>query len=277
MVFLFQVDRQVIHVPAGITGTDEGRKALLPVLAAAAETGRIHVVLERDGDASLVTPWYRVPTAEVPEEGALAVAGAIAVNAAAIRAEDEAGRIEELDAALALALKGLRQKRSFMESLQADPAGPLYRVAAGARPLIHGSRGLDLVHLVGLGRLEDARLAGRVRSYAAVRLAEEGRSMRLRPLLAPERDQEAVRRFWPESQPFCGDTYPVGGESALEAVHEPLAGRLTLRFPRDEAPPPEALYRTLVEVSNDPRVSVIQLAPWPDRSVHASRKVAADL
>ena len=164
-----------------------------------------------------------------------------------------------------------------MESLHADPAGPLYRIAAGARPLIDGSRGLDLVHLVGLETFEDARLAGRLRSYGAVRVAEEGRPMRLRPLLAPERDGEGARRFDPDGEPVIGEAYLVGGELSVEALHDPVAGTLTLRFPRDAAPTPEALYGAFVEIIEDVRIHIVRLAPWPDRSVHASRKVAADL
>jgi hypothetical protein len=278
--FLDGLPRLVLHIAAETAGTDSGRKALLPALAAAAETGRIHVVVEREEEASLVTPWYRVPAADAAGGGTLGVAGAVAVNIAAIAGpeeRDETALIEGLDAALTLALKGLRQKRSFMESLRADPAGPLYRIAAGARPLIDGSRGLDLVHLIGLETFEDARLAGRLGSYAAVRVAEEGRPMRLRPLLAPERDGEAARRFDPDAEPVIGEAYSVGGELAVEALHDPLAGSLTLRFPRDAAPAPEALYAALVEIIEDPRIHVVRLAPWPDRSVHASPKVAADL
>ncbi len=273
----------VAHAPADKVDSDEGRRGLLPLLAAAAETGRIRVVLDREEPAPLVTPWYRLPAPD-PTPAALPVAGAVAVNLATLAAEAEETLREALDASIVLAIKALKQKRSFMGALQTDPSGPLYRVAAGARPLLAGGRGSDLVHLVGLraaaSRLEAApdaaaRLAGRLRSYASVRIAEEGRRVRLQACAAPDRDREAARRFFgpgedapPEHDPFAlpeGIDFP-----GVEPRYDPVVECLTLRFQRDAAPPPEALFEALVLLARDPLVGSVRLFPWPDRAVRST-------
>jgi hypothetical protein len=232
-----------------------------------------------------VTPWYRFTAQEpVEEEPAFAVAGAVALNLVALPSGGEPALVEGLEAAIALAIKALRQKRSFMGTLYADPGSPLYRVAAGARPMIDGAHGADLVQLVGLReaarRAESepsaaARLAGRLRSYAAVRVAEEGRGVRLRALVAPDRDGEARERFFQgrdallDPEPF--PLPPAVDFRAAEPSLEPLTGTLHLRFPRDHAPSPESLYDALCLLARDPRLLAVRLAPWPDRSVRAGR------
>ena len=40
---------------------------------------------------------------------------------------------------------------------------------------------------------------------------------------------------------------------------------------------PETLYAVLAGIAEDTRVEVVQLSPWPDRAVRASRKATADL
>jgi hypothetical protein len=273
----------VAHAPADRVDTPEGRRGLLPLLAAAAETGRVRIVLDREEPAPLVTPWYRLPAPD-PTPAALPVAGAVAVNVAGPGAEAEETLLEALDAAIVLAIKALKQKRSFMGALQADPSGPLYRVAAGARPLLAGARGSDLVHLVGISaaasRLEAeaapaARLAGRLRSYASVRIAEEGRRVRLQACAAPDRDREAARRFFPslEDAPPDHDPFALPRAIEFEGVeprYDPLVECLTLRFPRDAAPSPEALLDALCLLARNPMVGSVRLLPWPDRSVRST-------
>ncbi|MHC4970784.1 MAG: ATP cone domain-containing protein [Planctomycetota bacterium] len=273
----------VAHAPADRVDTDEGRRGLLPLLAAAAETGRIRIVLDREEPAPLVTPWYRLPAPE-PTPAALPVAGGVAVNVAALAAEAEETLLEALDASIVLAIKALKQKRSFMGALQGDPSGPLYRVAAGARPLLAGGRGYDLVHLVGISavarRLEAeaapaARLAGRLRSYASVRIAEEGRRVRLQACAAPDRDREAARRFFARGEEAPPDHEPFAlpraiDFSGVEPRYDPLVECLTLRFLRDAAPAPEALFDALCLLARDPTVGSVRLLPWPDRSVRST-------
>jgi len=273
----------ITHAPAAGVDTDRGRRALLPVLAAAAETGRVRVVLDREEPAPLVTPWYRLPAPEATP-AAMPVAGAVAVNLAMLAGEAEETLREALDAVIVLAVKALKQKRSFMGALQADPSGPLYRVAAGARPLLAGGRGCDLVHLVGLnaavGRLEAdaaaaARLAGRLRSYATVRIAEEGRRVRLHACAAPDRDREAARRFFGSGEAAPDhDPFPLPRAIEFEGVetrYDPVIECLTLRFARDAAPAPEALFDALCLLARDPKVGSLRLSPWPDRSVRSTR------
>ena len=296
----------VLGLSAEEVEADENRGVLLPALAAAAETGRIRFSLVREGPPALVTPWYRIPGAEAAEERAAAapaavgVAGAVAINVLALAASlpepTEAALLDALEGALVLATKALRQKRSFMGALSSDPSTPLYRVSAGAHPLVAGGRGLDLVHLVGvraavelfLGAREKApNVAARIRSYAALRAAEEGRRVRLRLVVAPDRDGEASRRFLAADRkrndriahayPEEGGATPGEQESfdlALEAGSlvpslEPLSGTLLLRFPRDSAPGPEALYDAFKQLARNPRVHAVQLVPWPDRQVRA--------
>jgi hypothetical protein len=272
----------VVHASEDGVAAPSSRRTLLPLVAAAAETGRLLLVLER-GEPALVTPWYRL-TAPDPAEGvALPVAGAVAVNVAALAQEGEAEAAEALEPMVALAVKALRQKRSFMNALSADPSGPLYRVSAGARPLVSAA-GIDLVHLVGIRaaarRLEadpaaTTRLAGRLRSYAAVRVAEEGRAVRLRVLAAPDRDGEAASRFSAGS-PVEPDTEPISLPASatfagVESLFEPVTGTLVLRFPREQAPPPEALHEAVRALARDPRIGAIRFVPWPDRSVRPGR------
>jgi len=259
------------------------RRTLLPLVAAAAETGRLLLVIDR-GEPALVTPWYRLGAPGPPDgNAATPVAGAVALNVAALCGESESAVVEGLEAMVALAVKALKQKRSFMSALAADPSGPLYRVAAGARPLV-GQGGADLVPLVGVReaarRIEAepaaaARLAGRLRSYAAVRVAEEGRSVRLRAVAAADRDGEAAERFFRGAEAE-GDLEPFALPPALrfpgaEPLFETVTGTLVLRFPREQPPPPEALYDAVSLLARDPRVAGIRLAPWPDRSVRAGR------
>jgi len=271
----------LLRVPVARIDEPAARRVLLPALAAAAETGRVHFDLRRGEAASLVTPWYRLPAQE-PAPGALPVACAVALNLPALEGEGEPAVLESLDRALVLAVKALRQKRSFLSALQADPGGPLYRVAAGARPLVAGGKGYDLVHLVGVAELARrldaepaavARMTGRLRAYAAVRAAEEGRAVRLRVALAPDRDGEASERFFRgearglDLEPFALPT--EAGFPGVEALLEPVAGTLCLRFPRDQAPAPEPLFDAFCLLARDPRLLAVRLQPWPDRSVRA--------
>jgi len=273
----------VAHAPAHqIASSPSSRRALLPLVAAAAETGRLLLVLDRD-EPCVVTPWYRLTAPEAFEGPALPVAGAVAINVVALAAQGEAQLVAALEPVIALAIKATKQKRSFMTALAADPSGPLYRVSAGARPLV-GTGGCDLVHLVGVREaarrmeadtLAAGRLAGRVRSYAAVRVGEEGRAVRLRAVAAPDRDGEASRRFF-RGEPAEPDTErialpPSATFPGVDPAFEPLTGTLVLRFPREQAPPPEALYEALKVIASDPRVGAIRLAPWPDRSVRPGR------
>jgi hypothetical protein len=274
----------VAHVPASRLEDPSSRRTLLPLVAAAAETGRLLLVLER-GEPHVVTPWYRLAAPEaMSDSAALPVAGAVALNVGAVSGEDEASVAGALEPLVALAVKALRQKRSFLNALSADPSGPLYRVASGARPLVAGAKGCDLVHLVGVReaarRLEPeppsaAKLAGRLRSYAAVRVAEEGRSVRLKTLAASDRDGEAFARFYakvsaePDLEPY---PLPAGAAFAgAEPLLEPLSGTLVLRFPRERALGPEPLHEAIRTLARDPRLLAIRLAPWPDRSVRPGR------
>jgi hypothetical protein len=234
-----------------------------------------------------------------PGEAAVPVAGTVALNVGVLGAENarsESAVLEALDSAIVTGVKALRQKRTFLGALQADPSGPLYRVAAGARPLVSGGSGFDLVHLVGVNsaarrmahELGDVgRLAGRLRSYAAVRIAEEGRKVRLRTLLAAERDGDAARRFAvadrlrfedfaaysDESVYLDEEPWPLpegAGFPGAESSLEPVSGTLRIRFPREEAPPPETLYAAAGALARDPRVHTLVLTPWPDRSVQSN-------
>jgi hypothetical protein len=108
-----------------------------------------------------------------------------------------------------------------------------------------------------------------------VRVAEEGRAVRLRVLSAPDRDGEAASRFFaggaaePDTEPISlppSATFP-----AVEPAFEPLTGTIVLRFPREQAPPPEALHEALRALARDPRIGAIRFAPWPDRSVRPGR------
>ncbi len=263
--------------------TEAGRRQLLPALAAGAETGRVRIAFERDELASLSTPWMRIPAAEVTAGAAQPVAGAVAINVKALAgAGSEAALFEGLDHAIDLAVKALRQKRTFLDALQGDPGAPLYRVAGGAKPLIAGQRGFDLIHLVGAPHAARAleheplgisRLLGRLRAYAGVRAAEEGRRVRLRVLLAPDRDGEASQRLLGaeaaldprEEEPFALPS--ARGLASLEASFESASETLTLRFPREAAPAPEPLFDLLCHLAREPRVRAVRLQPWPDRSV----------
>ncbi|MHC4342607.1 MAG: ATP cone domain-containing protein [Planctomycetota bacterium] len=287
----------ILHLAAGKVGEPEARRALLPALAASAETGRIRVVFDRDRPAPLVTPSYRIAAGEPPGPAALPVGGAVALNIAALALErpgaGEPALLEALDASIDLGLKALRQKRTFLAGLQGDPSSPLYRVASGPRRIVAGEAGVDLVHLVGLQEAarrlakdpaDATRLAGRLRSYGAVRVAGEGRKARLKACVASERDGEAARRFLAvdhrrfeglvESDGYVDQVaYSLPPESDLAkvgALHDPLSEVLELRFARDQAPAPEALYDALRRLARDPRVGVVRLTPWPDRSVRAA-------
>jgi hypothetical protein len=305
-----------LHLPAAQVRSDAARRALLPALGAAAETGRIRFVLERDLPSSLATSLLRVSGAEAAEEraaaggAAVAVAGAVALDLAGLAAELE-GRgekafLEALESLLVLGIKALRQKRNFLATLASDPSTPLYRVAAGARPLVAGGRGFDLVHLVGVRTaatlLEPdaeaaAKLALRIRGYAALRLAEEGRQARLKVVCASDRDGEASARLLAADRArhpciaslfrdpaaeryFEAEPFAIA-EGALPphatAQLEPVGGTLELNFPRESAPEPEALLRLLAAVAEEPRVHVFRPAPWPDRRVRSEPPSPSDL
>jgi len=258
---------------------DTARRVLLPALANAAETGRIAFHFDRSAAPALVAPWYRLLEPELGE-GGLPVAGAVALHLPALArgATSEESLVEALEPAVALAAKALRQKRSFLASLAADPSGPLYRIAAGARPLLQGAKGLDLLVLTGLaeavrplsgGDEAQARSRGRLRSYLALRAAEEGRKARLRIALAPERDGEAARRFGLDP---LSDLEPAALPPGLllegvEARYEPLLGTLELAFPRESAPGPETLFDALRRLAEDPKLATLRLRPWPDRAL----------
>ncbi len=279
----------VLRVPAARIDEAGYRTVMLPVLAAAAETGRILVAWDRD-DAVLASSWYRLPAPERSGTAAMPIASAVAVNLGALAGRSEDDLLEALDQLLVLAVKAAKQKRTFLAALAADPAAPLYRVAAGARPVLPLGKGYDLVHLVGVRAAADrlaagaagaARLAGRLRSYASVRLAEEGRAVRLRVAAAPDRDGEAGRRFAAVARPDDPEPHVDTEGYALppelcfhevEARLEPSSGTLTLRFPREAAPAPEALYDAACLLARDPRVDAVRLAPWPDRSVLPPRR-----
>ncbi|MCZ6786909.1 MAG: ATP cone domain-containing protein, partial [Planctomycetota bacterium] len=297
----------VLGLSAEEVEADENRGVLLPALAAAAETGRIRFAVGREGPPPLVTPWYRIPGAEAAEErtaagpAAVGVAGAAAINVLALAASlpepSEEGLLQALESALVLATKALRQKRSFMGALSSDPSTPLYRVCSGAHPLVAGGHGLDLVHLVGVRAAAELflgvgkaapKVAARIRSYAALRAAEEGRRVRLHIVVAPDRDGEASRRFlaadrkrndrvahaYPEeggATPGEQESFDLAlGAGTLVPALEPVSGTLSLRFPRDSAPGPEALYDAFRHLARNPRIHVVHLVPWPDRQVRAA-------
>jgi hypothetical protein len=276
----------LLRVPAGQVGSDEARKALLPALAAAAETGRVEFLLDRDELAPLATPWYRARGLEATPGVAQPVAGAVAVDVAGLAGvPDEVALLERLESALDLALKALRQKRNFLAELQAEPSMPLYRVAAGARPVVAGQQGVDLVSLCGVRAAarslsrdgeETARIARRLRSYAGVRIAEEGRPMRLRALLAPDRDGDGARRFAerhghsedalvPDLEPAPDATRLMPPEVAC--LTEPIESAVLLQFPREHAPAPETLHDLVVALAADGRTRRLRLQPWPDRAI----------
>ncbi|MEM8884403.1 MAG: hypothetical protein AAGD14_10055, partial [Planctomycetota bacterium] len=278
----------LLRIPAGIVGSDEARRALLPALASAAETGRVEFLIDRDELPPLATPWYRVRGLETTAGIAEPVGGAVALDVARLAEEggdlDEVTLLERLEGLLETALKALRQKRNFLAELQSEPSMPLYRVAGGARPLMHGGAGVDLIHLCGVraaarhlagNNEETARLVGRLRSYAGVRISEESRSMRMRALLAADRDGEAQRRFaerlggTEESVPDVEPAAPVGTllPEEVAAVVEPVEDALLLRFPREHAPAPEVLHDLIVALAGDGRTRRLRLHPWPDRTI----------
>ncbi len=305
-----------LHLPAAAAAGAGARRALLPALAAAAETGRVRILFDRDVPASLASTWFRIPGAEAAEEraacggAALGVSGAVAVNLHCVAREcsgaGEKAFHEALEASLALGIKALRQKRTFLAGLMADPSGPLYRCAGGAKRTVAGDRGFDFLHLAGaraaaeafLGATgeEAARWAGRVRSYAALRAAEEGRAVRLKVCCVPDRDGEAEARFATRER----DAGParaglgVGKEGALrplepfplppgcelpgtEPLLDPASDTLFLRFPRDAAPSPETLLSLLASLASHPRLGAVHCQPWPDRRVRVAAAGASDL
>jgi len=298
----------VAHVPSASVELDSDRRTLLTALAAAAETGRVQIVFDREEMPPLLTPWYRVRGLDSTPGVAQPVAGAVAIDVPSLVSasgeRDEGVLLERLDGAIGLALKALRQKRNFMAELQSEPSMPLYRAAAGARPIVAGGGGLDLVHLCGVraaARMfarddeEAARVAGRLRSYAGVRLGDEGRTMRLNVQLAPDRDGEAAQRFAElrqarapvvrdpaapqagvgaaqrdglESLTDCAlgpvpEELPEGAECAYDPIHESVV----LRFPRELSPAPETLLALAVHFAADPKVRALRLVPWPDRAI----------
>jgi len=287
----------VVHVPAAKIDNDGDRRALLTAFAAAAETGRVHVVLDREDVPPLVTPWYRVRGLDSTPGVAQPVAGAVAIDVAALvpssGERDEGVLLERLDSAIVLALKALRQKRNFLAELQSEPSMPLYRAAAGARPIIAGGGGLDLVHLCGVREAafafardpaEAARVAGRLRSYAGVRLGDEGRTMRLHVQLAPDRDGEAVHRFAELGRAPVSDAVTTPGgldpiseslpgpipdqlPEGAECLYDPVQESVVLRFPRELSPAPETLLALAVHFAADPKVRALRLVPWPDRAI----------
>jgi len=284
----------LLRVPAGAAGSEEGRKALLPALAAAAETGRVELLLDRDELPPLATPWYHARGVDTAPGVAQPVAGAVAVDVAGLGgAVDEVALLERLEAALDLALKALRQKRNFLAELQAEPSMPLYRAAAGARPVVAGGTGLDLVHLCGVRAAartiardseETARIAGRLRSYAGVRIAEGGRPMRLRAVLAPDRDGDGARRFAErrgeaeEAQVPDVETVPEAARrlpSEVACLREPIGECVMLRFPREHMPAPEALHDLVAALAADGRTRRVRLQPWPDRAISRAPSRAA--
>ncbi len=289
---------------------DKNRSAVLLLLAAASETGRIRIAFDRS-DGARSTSAYRLSSAEAAEElrtageAAVGFCGFVAVNvldvAAGFDRLDEPALFEALEHRVGLALKALRQKRSFVAALAADPSGPLYRIAAGARPRIAGGSGLDLLHLSGvraaaelLADGEDAlRLAGRIRSYVSLWAMEEARKMRLKVIPGSDRAGEALRRFLdagrirnrriarafpPESElpgdsdRYCSATLQSAGLAAAEGWLDASSATLGLRFPRETAPGPEALYDALEVLARDLRVGAVEFAPWPDRYVRAADK-----
>ncbi|MHC4954997.1 MAG: ATP cone domain-containing protein [Planctomycetota bacterium] len=288
----------VLHVPASEIASDELRRSLLTALAAGAETGRVILALDREDVPPLLTPWFRVRGLDTAPGVAQPVAGAVAINVAALAAgegaRDERALLERFDGALDLALKALRQKRNFLAELQAEPSMPLYRVAAGARPVIAGGAGLDLVHLCGVedaaallagadgnkaDGAEAARLAGRLRAYAGVRLSDEGRPMRLNAQLAPDRDSEAATRFRElgraepstrerprdGTEPF--EARPPDLPDGLDCRYDPIHESVVIRFPRELSPSPETLLDLAATVATDSRVRALRLVPWPDRAI----------
>ncbi|MHC4408709.1 MAG: ATP cone domain-containing protein [Planctomycetota bacterium] len=276
----------LLRIPVSIAGSEEARRTLLPALAAAAETGRVEFVFDRDEMLPLVTPWYRARGLEATPGVAQPVAGAVAVDVAGLAgAADESALLERLESVLDLALKAIRQKRNFLAELQSEPSMPLYRVAAGARPVVAGGQGIDLIHLCGVRAAarslsrdgeETARIARRLRSYAGVRIAEEGRPMRLRALLAPDRDGDGARRFAErhghsedaltpdlEPAPECTSLLPP----EVACLTEPIEEAVLLQFPREHAPAPETLYDVVVALAADGRTRRLRLQPWPDRAI----------
>jgi len=312
----------VVHVPVArfeeeAVEEDAARRSLLTALAAAGETGRLNLVFDREDVPALQTPWYRVRGLDSTPGVAQPVAGAVAIDVPSLvppsalaggslsgGGPDESVLLERLDGAIGLALKALRQKRNFLAELQAEPSMPLYRAAAGARPIIAGGSGLDLIHLCGVraaARLlsrddeEAARMAGRLRSYAGVRIGDETRPMRLNVRLAPDRDGESAQRFQELRRPRQASFDVTGIEHdsvreaerfGLDPVAESLSGPIpddvperaecyfdpvletvVLRFPRELSPAPETLLSLAVHFAADPKVRALRLVPWPDRAV----------
>ena len=294
----------VVHVAASELEHDATRAALLPALAAATETGRVSFVPAGKEGAPLHTPWFSFGSSDAAEERtdpgvAAGVCGAVAINvgalAGALASAREEALLEGLESSLEVAIKALRQKRAFMAVQASGPSSPLYRICAGARPLLAGSRGWDLIHLVGVrcaaelcagpaGPEEAVRMAGRLRSYAAVWAAEEGARVRLRVRAAPDPAGEAAGRFWAADRERYAavadgrsaylDRVPhnlvpaaAGLGDGAEALLEPASRALELRFPRDEAPPPPALYDALLACARDPQICAFRPLPWPDRRV----------
>jgi len=104
-----------------------------------------------------------------------------------------------------------------------------------------------------------------------VRIAEEGRRVRLQACAAPDRDREAAQRFFSPGEAMPDhDPFPLPRAIDFEGVeprYDPVVECLTLRFARDAAPAPEALLEALRLLARDPKVGSLQLLPWPDRSV----------
>ncbi|MFQ5845076.1 MAG: hypothetical protein ACE5JG_08820, partial [Planctomycetota bacterium] len=233
-------------------------------------------------------------------QAAVGVCGAVALNfpvlAASGTGSGEEALREAFESSLELAIKALRHKRAFVAALSRDPGSPLYRVCAGARPLVAGERGWDLVHLVGVetavrlggaSPAEAVRRARRLASYATVRASEEGARVRLRVRVAPDPRGEAARRFLeadrrrsraiddalpgPEHEAYPGHAAygralpPTAAPG--EALYDPVGQAVQLRFARDDAPATAGLYDALLGCAQDPRVAVFRPAPWPDRRV----------
>ena len=99
--------------------------------------------------------------------------------------------------------------------------------------------------------------------------------MRMRALLAPDRDGEAQRRFAERlggTEESVPDLEPAAIPAGLlpeeiAAVHEPVEDALLLRFPREHAPAPEVLHELLVALAADGRTRRLRLQPWPDRTI----------
>ena len=100
--------------------------------------------------------------------------------------------------------------------------------------------------------------------------------MRLRVVLAPDRDGDGARRFaerrgqvedapLPDLEPAPECTRSLSSE--VVCLREPVEETVLLLFPREHAPAPETLHELAVALAADGRTRRLCLRPWPDRAI----------